>query len=193
MVEPQSSLPLEPARPRRKNPLWISVLVGCLFAALIYLGVLDARGSRGIPKGQPAPAFSFQRHQGGVAKLTDYQGKLVMLDFWATWCPPCVEEMPTLVRLAKEYEPRGLVFVAANRDEPSEAKAAVGVFVATRVPGLGPYVAFADDRSTASYLVRTLPTLYLIDRRGKVVDSHVGLASESALRGWIEEALEASP
>ena len=168
-------------------------IVAAALAAMIYLGAIEAKQAGLLPEGQAAPAFALERYGGGKATLSELKGKVVMLDFWATWCPPCVDEMPSLVRLAREYESKGLVFVAASRDDPPDNKAAVGVFVARRVPDLGSYAAFADDPVAAAYKIQALPTLYFIDRQGRVLQAHSGSVSASTLREWIEQALTLSP
>jgi thiol-disulfide isomerase/thioredoxin len=167
----------------------ILALAGLLFAGVLYLGVLEAR--RSPMEGVSAPSFKLERYLGGSLALEDLRGRVVMLDFWATWCPPCVAEMPSLVKLAREYEPKGLAFVAANRDEGDTARLQVKRFLTKHAPDLAPDIVFADDVTASRYQVRSLPMLYFIDRDGKVLGSYAGLASESALRKQIEQALAA--
>lgn len=167
----------------------VVLLVGALLAGSVYWGVVESR--RAIPDGTAAPAFELERHEGGTIRLEDLRGKVVLLDFWATWCPPCVAEMPALVRLAREYEDRGVVLVAANRDDPSQARRLVAQFSAARVPGLGRFVALATDEVSAAYKVEVLPTLYILDRQGRIADAHTGAASEAQLRVWVDRVLAA--
>ncbi|MHB8874255.1 MAG: TlpA family protein disulfide reductase [Myxococcaceae bacterium] len=171
------------------NQLVIGLLVVGLIGAAVYQGVQEAKQLERLSEGNPAPAFSLEKFGGGTLSLEEQRGKVVMLDFWATWCKPCVVEMPSLVKLAGEFEGRGLVFVAANSDDESEQKAAVGIFVDQAVPGLGRHVVFADGPVSGDYGVETLPTLFLIDREGKIIRSARGMVSESELRGWLEEAV----
>jgi len=96
-----------------------------------------------------------------------------------------------MVKVAHEYEPQGLVLLAANRDEEQRAKAAVGIFVANRIPELASHVVFADASTSASYRVVMLPTSYLIGRDGKVLDSYAGYLAEPMLRKKIEQVLQA--
>jgi len=159
-------------------------------AGLVYLGVVEARRSKLVPDGASSPAMQLPRYGGGTLELTQLRGKVVMLDFWATWCPPCIEEMPYLVRLAKEYESQGLVFVAASRDDDDVKEYVVDRFVKGRVPELAPYVVYANDDVARAFKVEALPTLYFLDREGKVIDAVRGMMSESALRGRIERALK---
>ncbi|MFZ5472094.1 MAG: TlpA family protein disulfide reductase [Myxococcota bacterium] len=166
----------------------VLLVVGLLLGA-IYQGVQEAKEKRLLSTGELAPDFGLRRPDGSQVTLSSLRGQVVMLDFWATWCPPCVREMPYLTRLAKEYEARGLAFVAANNDEPDEAEGAVEAFVSSRAPELRRYVAFSDEVTSQRYRVRTLPTVYVIDRQGRVAKAHAGLASETMLRRWIEEAL----
>jgi thiol-disulfide isomerase/thioredoxin len=159
-------------------------------AGLVYLGVVEARRAKLAPEGTSSPAMQMPRYGGGTLALTELHGKVVMLDFWATWCPPCIEEMPYLVRLAKEYESQGLVFVAASRDDDDVKEYVVDRFVKSRVPELAPYVVYANDDVARAFKVEALPTLYFLDREGKVIDAVRGMMSESALRGRIERALK---
>jgi thiol-disulfide isomerase/thioredoxin len=164
-------------------------LVALLGLAVMYLGVHDAREGARIRKGAAAPPFEVARYDGGRVSLEELRGKVVMLDFWATWCPPCAAEMPTLTKLASEYEAAGLVFLAANCDDVGAAPGLVKSFVAQRAPNLGKSVVYADDQMAASYGLKALPTLYFIGRDGHVLESHDGYASEKLLRRQIESAL----
>lgn len=161
--------------------------LGALALLLTLKGVEEARQSRGIGKGTPAPELRAEKYGGGELALSDLRGKVVMLDFWATWCPPCVQEMPTLVKLAREYESRGLVFVAAANDNP----VAVGSFVSNNLGGLpsNAHVLFPSEETFKSYRVVSLPTLYFIDREGRVIAAASGFAAEPVLRSRIEHAL----
>ncbi len=184
------AVPPVPPRPRRP---WILIVVGGLALAglltvMILSGVEDARTGAPVAKGEPAPAFQMERFSGGKVSLAGLRGKVVMLDFWATWCPPCVKEMPWLVRIAKDYESRGLVFLAASRDDPPEtARADVGIFIVQREPELRRFVTFADDQVAERFGVQVLPTLYLIDREGRIIESHRGAISEKKLRARLDE------
>lgn len=179
-----------PAKPSRG--LLRTVIVGVLVAAAVgvavNLGVSEARRAKLVHGGKPAPDFTLQKLGGGTVSLKDLRGKVVMLDFWATWCPPCVAEMPSLTQLAKEYEPKGLVFVAANHDDPDTQKVEVGLFV-DKLPALKPNVAFSTDPVSDAYRVEVLPTMYFIGKNGEILDAYTSYASESTLRDRIERAL----
>jgi thiol-disulfide isomerase/thioredoxin len=158
--------------------------------ALAFLGVREAQRARLAPEGTAAPSFQMEKHGGGSLALADLRGRVVMLDFWATWCPPCREEMPSLVKLAKEYQSKGLVFIAASRDDGATAPQEVDYFIRRFQPDLAPYVVYATDEMATSFQVNALPTLYFLDREGKVTDAQRGMLSEDALRRRIERALE---
>jgi thiol-disulfide isomerase/thioredoxin len=178
-----------PEAKKATYPLGMILIGLLLMSALLYVGVREAEQSRSLDKGSPAPEFSLARYEGGTLSLSGLRGKVVLLDFWASWCEPCLAEIPFLVKLAREYEPRGLVLVAANRDEGANAKVSVGVFVARKAPELAPYIVFADPAAAAHYQVVVLPTAYFIDRDGKILSSHLGYSSEAAMRSRVEQAL----
>jgi thiol-disulfide isomerase/thioredoxin len=168
--------------------LLVTGLLG--MAGLSYLGVQEALRARLASDGMTAPSIPMRTYDGKKLSLEDLRGKVVMLDFWATWCPPCLVEMPSLLKLAKEFEGKGLVFVAASRDEMPDAPLFVEEFVASRMPDLGRYVVYAPDEMAAAFQVTALPTLYFLNREGRVVDAQRGALSEAALRQRIEMALE---
>lgn len=173
--------------PLAKVLLLLTGMLGTV--ALVVLGAQEARRAKLVADGTKPPGYVLKRYGGGTVTLEEMRGKVVMLDFWATWCPPCRAELPSLVTLAKEYESKGLVFVAANRDDPDSADIEVSSFVKSVLPGVAPYVVFAPDEMAMAYQVSALPTLYFLDREGKVVDAQRGMLSEDALRGRIERAL----
>ncbi|WP_223636178.1 TlpA disulfide reductase family protein [Corallococcus sp. EGB] len=173
---------------KAKTALAVVAVLG--LAALAFLGVREAQRARLVPDGASPPAFQLKKHEGGSLTLSDLKGRVVMLDFWATWCPPCREEMPSLVKLAKEYESQGLIFVAASRDEGSTAPQEVDYFLQRFQPELRPYVVYADDDMARAFQVNALPTLYFLDRDGKVIDAQRGMLSEDGLRRRIERALK---
>src|SRR5277367_7065442 len=143
MDAPSPSNPTPPAA--RSARLFVVILLGLGILGALWLGIREARDARPHPAGLQAPKVGFQRFGGGAVSLQSLRGKVVLVDFWATFCAPCVEEMPVLVKLAREYEPQGLVFVAPSLDDPDRAVVEVGAFIDRRVPGLAPYAAFGND------------------------------------------------
>jgi thiol-disulfide isomerase/thioredoxin len=168
----------------------VIILVALIGAALLVQAVQQARRSSLLNEGTPAPAFSLERFGGGALTLDELKGRVVLLDFWATWCPPCRDEMPYLVKVARELEPQGVTLVAASRDEPETARVVIGMFVDQIEPGLRAHpIVFAPDYVAAQYRVDSLPTLYILDRQGKVFDAVKGQLSESELRRRVQKAV----
>jgi peroxiredoxin/Cu/Ag efflux protein CusF len=123
------------------------------------------------PVVMPAPDFTLPALSGDAIRLADVRGKVVLLNFWATWCIPCRTEMPALEALYQQYRDAGLVVLAINMDTLSSAgvEAFVQEVAVTFPIGLDP------SWSTARvYGVLGLPTTYLIDRTGNVVVREVG-------------------
>ena len=119
-----------------------------------------------------APAFTLARlGGGGTAGLTDFAGKLVLLNFWATWCAPCREEMPAMQRLWERYREHGLVIVAVAVDKGNNKQ------VASFVDKLGlnyPILVDPEGKVRNRYEVVGLPMSYLIGRDGKISGRVIG-------------------
>jgi peroxiredoxin len=120
---------------------------------------------------RPAPDFSVPGLGAQPVRLKDFRGKVVFLNFWATWCPPCKEEMPSMERLYRRYKDRGLTILALSVD--ADGAAAVAAFVKslglTFPIGLDPRMDVANR-----YGIRALPGSFLIDRASNVVAVAIG-------------------
>jgi thiol-disulfide isomerase/thioredoxin len=183
---------------RHKLPpytLWLvaGVLIGLLagLAALLVFGPgrawLDRRNvtslAPAVPQiDRPAPDFPATTLDGQPVRLSDWQGKLRVVNFWATWCGPCQVEMPLLEEAQKRYADQ-LVVLAVNSDEPaSQVKGFVDKLDLSMPVLLDPGTQIAQ-----LYRVRGLPTTLFIDEKGVLRYQHIGLLSEGTLAGYLEE------
>lgn len=131
-----------------------------------------------------APEFELKDAEGRTVRLSDYKGKVVVLDFWATWCGPCKAEIPWLNELAKKYESEGVVVLGISMDE--DRWEAVKPFM-EKVPIH--YPVLMGTRRVA-YLygdVESLPVAFFVDRDQKVAAIHAGTASRKS----VEQAIQA--
>lgn len=118
-----------------------------------------------------APGFSLPSLSRGELSLSDYQGKVVLLNFWATWCMPCRQEMPSMERLWQQYRDKGLVILAVSTDEGSPSR--VKSFV-KRLKLSFPILLDPDSKVSDLYQVSGLPVSYLIDKQGRLVAEVTG-------------------
>ena len=170
------------------------VMRGIIALVLVAVGVnalLFARAPGGhgaIRTGVEAPAFSGRLTGGESAKLSDYHGKVVLLDFWATWCEPCLEEMPVLQSLQRRFGAQAFSVVGINAEGRGTVDASrIGAFLRSR--GVS-YPSFVDDGSIVSqYAVDQIPFMLLLDRDGKIRRTYMGGTAESALAADVESAL----
>ena len=118
-----------------------------------------------------ATAFSAPQLDSQQLRLSDFKGRVVFLNFWATWCVPCREEMPSMERLYQRYGARGLTIVAMSVDSggPATVAAFVKMLRLTYLIGLDPKMVVAEQ-----YRVRALPSSFLIDRHGNLAGIAVG-------------------
>ena len=131
----------------------------------------------------PASAFTLTDSKGKVHRLADYKGRWVLVNFWATWCPPCLEEIPDLVALHENKKNRLVVIgIAMDYQDPRQ----VLDFADQQM--ISYPIVLGDQRSTAEVgPVRGLPTTYLFDPKGKVVAYNVCALTRSAVEGYIHK------
>jgi peroxiredoxin len=138
---------------------------------LLSLGTaLAAAPAAAVAPGVEAPAFALPSRDGGRVQLEDLRGQVVMLNFWATWCGPCRQEMPLLAQLQQKYEPLGFTLIGVNV-EPDSAAA---VSWLKGVPVNFPILFDTDSAVAGRFGVEGMPSSVLIDRNGKVRYVHRG-------------------
>jgi thiol-disulfide isomerase/thioredoxin len=136
-----------------------------------------------------APAFSLTDITGKPLKLSDYQGKVVLLDFWATWCGPCRIEIPGFVELQKRYGAQGFSMVGISMDDSAEPVVDFYKQFQMNYP-----VAIGNDRLGELYGgVLGLPTSFLIGRDGRIYAKHVGATGFDVFEDEIKQLLAMSP
>jgi cytochrome c biogenesis protein CcmG, thiol:disulfide interchange protein DsbE len=136
-----------------------------------------------------APDFTLQTITGETYTLSDLQGSAVLVNMWATWCPPCKAEMPAMQKVYEEYKDQGLVVLAVNSTF-QDTQANIAPFIEEY--GLTfPILLDTTSQVTRAYRVRSLPSSYFINRQGIITEVVIGgPMSEALLRTRIEQALK---
>ena len=143
--------------------------------------------SKSSKERKPAPEFTLRDANGTFVKLSDYRGKVVLLNFWATWCGPCALEIPWFIEFEQEYKAKGFEVVGISMDD--DGWEAVKPYVSEHK--LNYRVLLGDDSVSQLYGgVEALPTTFIIDRDGKVAFVHVGLAGKDEYLGEIQSLLD---
>ena len=151
------------------------------------IGINSVFGEAAVQPRQ-APSLTTPLLSGGTASLADMKGKVVMVDFWSSWCPPCREEAPTLARLYPKYKDRGVEFLGvAIWDSEDEVKKFITANGLTYPSGLD-----SNGKTAIEFGVRGIPEKYFIDRRGNVVRKFIGPVNDEQLAKVLDELL-ASP
>lgn len=156
----------------------LGVLVALVTVAVtirtgLDLGNLDIAmqpaGAMSLPLGEPAPGFILEDLDGNKVSLADQRGRVVLVDFWATWCGPCLQELPHIQQIHEQYREQGLVVLTISTDDQRNK---VRPFVEKQ--GYTFRVLYADSQVQTAYGVQGIPLVCLIDRQGLVRFHHVG-------------------
>ena len=178
------------------------IIVGAGVPVLAFLAVLvwASLSSGGAPDGRAvnrnvvevrqerilAPNFSLQLPNGGALALEDLRGKAVMLDFWASWCPPCRDEAPALAQVYREYQDRDVEFVGLSLwDDPRDAELFLREQGHEYPNGID-----AEGKIAISYGVRGIPEKFFINREGLIVRKFTGPMNPDLLRQILDTLLE---
>jgi cytochrome c biogenesis protein CcmG/thiol:disulfide interchange protein DsbE len=164
-----------------------AVLSGCFLAGCSSTHSVNAASVKPDKERKPAPDFTLKDADGKVVHMSDYRGKVVLLDFWATWCGPCKIEIPWFMEMQRKNKDRGFEVLGIAMDD--EGWEVVKPFVADL--NVNYRVVIGNDATAEIYGgVDALPTTFLIDRGGKIAAVHVGLASKKDFEDGIEELLQ---
>lgn len=138
----------------------------------------------GAIKPQPAPPIEGMTTTGQKFKLSDYKGKVVLLNFWATWCGPCRGEIPDLVQLQTKYEKRGFTIVGLSDDDDLEKPKAFAAQNGMTYP-----ILLVPPPARAAFGLQAIPATFLVDKEGRVVWGRVGMISQNDVADEIEKLL----
>ncbi|MEA3489878.1 MAG: TlpA disulfide reductase family protein [Candidatus Omnitrophota bacterium] len=166
----------------RKSLLILSVI--SLF--FVIAGTLSCQGRIEGSGGSIAPDFTLRDLNGNTFRFSDTKGKVVILDFWATWCPPCILELPHFQSLHEQYQDQGLLMVGISLDRGGVET--VRSFV--RANGITYTILIGGQKVTEAYGgIRGIPTTFVIDRRGRIVEKYVGYRSKEVFESAIKKLL----
>ncbi len=168
-------------------PLGLAVGAGLLLSKYVVVPFLQPK-----PKAEAfssAPLFTVQTIDGKTLSLSDLKGKGVILNFWATWCPPCRAEIPAMIELQKEYEGKFTFIGIALNDQEDKVRA----FISEK--GMNYPVAMNNGLATLyGKLIQgglqSIPTSFVIDKHGNIIDVMVGMADKSKFRTAIQHTFQ---
>ncbi len=180
---------MEPKTFFRKSALAIAVLIAFGFLSLLVWGMLNKEPITGLSGvtmiNRPAPDFTLTTFEGNTISLQSLRGKPLVINFWASWCPPCKIEAPLIERTWRAYKERGLIFIGVNiQDRKADALNYIRQFNITYPNGPDP-----AGEITIDYGVSGLPVTFFVSRKGEIVRRWVGAIEKSVLISSIEELL----
>lgn len=171
----------------KKQRSWL--YTGIFFVIVLILFIIN--NSNEVPEQGPYPP-NYQQSQADLLKLSDLKGKVVILDFWATWCPPCRKGVPDLVELKKEYKDKGVEIVGISLDAITRN--------GTTVNDVGPFmksykinypIVRGDQNIVYSFgNINSIPTTFVLDKEGRVIAKYAGLVPKETLINNIKSILD---
>lgn len=164
----------------------MNILLRSLIVAALLALVPAVVSAQGALTGQVAPALTFKDLAGAEVSLAALKGKVVVVDFWATWCGPCVQEIPGYVELQNKYGKDGLVIVGVSLDrkEPKEVQKFV------KAKGMNYTVVMGDNDAVDAFGgFNSIPTTFLIGRDGRIVHQKSGAWAHDKYEELVKKAL----
>lgn len=137
--------------------------------------------------GQPAPPLSLPDLDGTLHRLSDYRGRRVVLNFWASWCAPCVEEMPTLDRISGKFGERAPIVIGIAMDDPAHVRAFLAAHP-VNYPILIGQMTTPDTSSQLGDVDQVLPYSVMIGADGRILATHEGSLDGPSLEQWLKPA-----
>ncbi len=188
-------------RPRGSHPPTRSLALFLIGVGLLLLGISlswvlppilttsplgSERGIAAAQRNDPAPALTLTDLDGKAVSLADYSGYVLLVNNWATWCPPCREEMPILQAYYEDHRDKGFVLIGIEAgDSAAEVRAFVQQYGLTF-----PIWLDAQNQALRAFSNYALPNSYLIDRQGKVIMGWTGALSRDVMERYITPVLE---
>lgn len=141
----------------------------------------------GVPNvGDVAPDFTLKNLQGEKVSLSDFGGRPVLINFWATWCPPCRFEMPAIQKMYEQYQGEDFIVLAVDVQEPISA---VKRYVEQGGYTFPVLLDYKGEVANGSYRIRAFPTSYFVGPDGKIAAAHRGMMTEQVLQRYVDQVL----
>jgi peroxiredoxin len=173
------------AAPRRINPLALIALAVVVLVLVFAFGMKLLKDNLSQIDSGAAPDFTIKTYNGGSFKLSDYRGKVVVVNFWASWCGPCRSEAPDLNAIWSEYKDKGVVFIGVGYlDNDGDARSFLHEFGIQYTNG--------PDNGTdvsSSYRVKAVPESYIVDKNGNLATSIPRQTTAQELRAILDKLL----
>jgi peroxiredoxin len=166
--------------------LWPGVAVLAIYFTLHMQPKKDSSNlaTASVSSSAAAPSFTLTDINGRSVSLADFRNKVVVLDFWATWCPPCKREIPDFINLQTDYASRGVQIVGIALDQPDKVKAFA------QQNGMNYPVLYGNDQIAARYGgIEGIPTTFIIDRNGNIVNRFEGFRPREDFEAEINKLL----
>lgn len=167
----------------KKNIIWIIIvlLIGVYLFPSLKNRLAFAGGKPAV--NETAPEFSFKDLSGKNVRLSDFRGKVVLVNFWASWCPPCKMEIPGFQKIYETYKDKGFTVIGIATDDVSPS------FI--KDMGMTYPVALADGKVIRDYgNISGIPASFLVGRDGRIIKKVMGMYFESSLKSDLENALK---
>jgi peroxiredoxin len=166
-----------------RNSRFIFIISGALIVAAAVLATSILARSAGGERVSTAPNFVLESLDGSEVSLRDYRGNVVLVNFWATWCPPCQKEIPALEAAYRANKDKGFVILGVDVGESRQAVEAYAASMNITYPLL----LDEEDQWMSRYGALGLPMTVIIDREGKILQKHMGELTQDELTGILEE------
>ena len=175
--------------PRRRLSFMAIVLLVGVLAVVIVVGVALLYARQAQPTSGPAPDFTVTTFEGEDIRLSDLRGKVVVLNFWASWCPPCRDEAPLFQSLWERYQDQNVLFLGVTFvDNENDSRAFIEEYGITfpNAPDVGTFI------TKELYFIQGVPETFVINQDGEVVDFFWSLDSEERLSNTLDSLLQTS-